>query len=69
LDLARNHFEKALAIAEKISGSYLKSMILNSLSLIDIEEGKYDWAEKKLDESKKELDKYLKGDWKKNNLV
>jgi len=69
LGLARNHFEKALVIAEKISGSYLKSMILNSWSIIDIEEGKFDWAEKKLDESEKELDKYLKGDWKNNNLV
>ncbi len=69
LGLARTWFEKALVYAEKISGNYLKSMILNSLAYIDIEEGKFDAAEKRLDESEWKLDEYFRADWKKNNLV
>lgn len=67
--LARTWFEKALVYAEKISSNYLKSMILNSLAYIDIDEGKFDAAEKKLDESELNLSEYFRAEWKKNTLV
>jgi len=69
LELARTWFEKALVYAEKISSNYLKSMILNSLTYIDIEEKKWDAAEKKLDESELNLGEYFGAEWKKNTLV
>ncbi|MCK9205170.1 MAG: histidine kinase [Bacteroidales bacterium] len=53
--LARTYYDKAYAVARKTGSSYLQSRFLNYLAWIDIEEGKYDAAEKDLDISESRL--------------
>jgi hypothetical protein len=64
LPRARLYYDSALVLAESINSIYLQALILNYLAEIDIEEGKYDMAARRLDRSQSCLDDFFSFEWK-----
>ncbi len=55
LSFSRHYYDKAYHAAKQAASSYLQARILNYLAAIDIEEGKYDMAENRLELSETKL--------------